>query len=42
MAANRSGLQWTTLRNLAMAWVLTLPAAIVLAGALYWLFRQIF
>ena len=42
MAANRSGLQMTTLRNLAVAWVLTLPAAIVLSGVLYWLFRQIF
>ena len=42
MAANRSGLQWVTLRNLVMAWVLTLPAAIVLAGVLYWLFRQVF
>jgi PiT family inorganic phosphate transporter len=42
MAANRSGLQLTTLRNLAMAWVLTLPAAILLSGALYWVFRQIF
>jgi PiT family inorganic phosphate transporter len=42
MAANRSGLQWSTIRNLAMAWVLTLPAAIVLSGALYWLFRHLF
>jgi len=42
MAANRSGLQLTTLRNLLMAWVLTLPAAILLSGTLYWLFRQIF
>jgi PiT family inorganic phosphate transporter len=42
MAANRSGLQMSTLRNLAVAWVLTLPAAIVLSGSLYWLFRQIF
>jgi len=25
-----------------MAWVLTLPAAILLSGTLYWLFRQIF
>jgi PiT family inorganic phosphate transporter len=25
MVANRSGLQWTTVRNLLMAWVLTLP-----------------
>jgi PiT family inorganic phosphate transporter len=42
MAANRSGLQWTTLRNLAVAWVLTLPMAMLLAGCLYWFFRQIF
>jgi inorganic phosphate transporter, PiT family len=42
MAANRSGLQWGTLRNLAMAWVLTLPAAILLSGLLYWIFRHIF
>ena len=42
MAANRSGLQLATLRNLAVAWVLTLPAAILLSGTLYWVFRQIF
>ena len=42
MAANRSGLQVSTIRNLALAWVLTLPAAIVLSGSLYWLFRHIF
>ncbi|QTL05194.1 inorganic phosphate transporter [Aquabacter sp. L1I39] len=42
MAANHSGLQWSTVRNLAMAWVLTLPAAIVLAGGIYVLLLQIF
>jgi PiT family inorganic phosphate transporter len=42
MAANRSGLQWSTVRNLAMAWVLTLPAAILLSGSLYVLFRFLF
>jgi len=42
MAANRSGLQWATIRNLAMAWVLTLPAAILLSGSLYWLFARLF
>ena len=42
MAANRSGLQWSTIRNLAMAWVLTLPAAIMLSGSLYWLFTKLF
>ena len=42
MAANRSGLQWKTVRNLLMAWVLTLPMSIALAGGLYWLSRQWF
>jgi inorganic phosphate transporter, PiT family len=42
MAANRSGLQWATLRNLLMAWVLTLPMAILLSGSLYWLFTKLF
>jgi PiT family inorganic phosphate transporter len=42
MAANRSGLQWSTVRNLAMAWVLTLPVAILLSGSLYFLFRNAF
>lgn len=39
MAANQSGLQMTTVRNLLLAWVLTLPAAIILSGSLYWLFK---
>src|SRR5439155_23978755 len=38
MAANGSGLQMATIRNLLVAWVLTLPAAIALSGGLYWLF----
>jgi inorganic phosphate transporter, PiT family len=42
MAANHSGLQWGTVRNLVMAWVLTLPASIVLAGFLFWAFRNVF
>jgi PiT family inorganic phosphate transporter len=42
MAANGSGLQMATVRNLLMAWVLTLPAAIVLAGGLFWVFLQVF
>jgi len=42
MAANRSGLQWGTIRNLLMAWVLTLPMAILLSGSLYWLFSRLF
>jgi inorganic phosphate transporter, PiT family len=39
MVANHSGLQWSTVRNLLMAWVLTLPVSIALAGALFWLLR---
>jgi len=42
MAANRSGLQTTTLRNLLVAWVLTLPMAILLSGSLFWLFVKLF
>jgi PiT family inorganic phosphate transporter len=42
MAANGSGLQLATVRNLAMAWVLTLPAAIVISGFLYFIFSKLF
>ncbi len=42
MTANGSGLQMRTLRNLALAWVLTLPAAILLSGSLYWIFTKLF
>ena len=42
MAANGSGLQLSTVRNIALAWVLTLPAAIVISGTLYWVFASIF
>ncbi|HTX14102.1 MAG TPA: inorganic phosphate transporter [Candidatus Baltobacteraceae bacterium] len=41
MMANKSGLQWSTVRNLALAWVLTLPAAICLSATLFWAFRSI-
>lgn len=42
MMANHSGLQWSTVRNLALAWVLTLPAAMVLSGFLFVAFRKLF
>jgi PiT family inorganic phosphate transporter len=38
----RLGAAMATLRKLLMAWVLTLPASIVIAGALFWLFRHLF
>jgi inorganic phosphate transporter, PiT family len=41
MAANGSGLQWATIRNIILAWVLTLPAAMVLSGTLYFIFSQV-
>ncbi len=42
MAANGSGLQLGTLRNIALAWVTTLPAAMILAGGLYFLLSRVF
>ncbi len=42
MAANGSGLQWGTVKSLALAWVLTLPAAIALSGTLFWVFTKLF
>jgi len=42
MVANHSGIQMSTVRNLAMAWVLTLPVAMILSGSLFWLFSRIF
>jgi PiT family inorganic phosphate transporter len=41
MAANGSGLQWSTIRNIALAWVTTLPAAMALAAGLYWALRHV-
>jgi inorganic phosphate transporter, PiT family len=40
MFANKSGLQFSTIRNIAAAWVFTLPAAAILSGLLFVLFRQ--
>jgi PiT family inorganic phosphate transporter len=42
MAANKSGLQMSTMRNLLMAWVLTLPVSILLSGGLFCLFSKLF
>ena len=40
MAANGSGVQMSTVRSLALAWVLTLPCAIALSALLFVIFRQ--
>jgi inorganic phosphate transporter, PiT family len=41
MAANGSGLRWSTVQALALAWILTLPAAMLIAGCLYFLSRHL-
>ena len=41
MLANGSGLQLSTIRNIALAWVFTLPAAALLAAGLFWALRQL-
>jgi PiT family inorganic phosphate transporter len=42
MAASGAGVQMSTVRSLALAWVLTLPAAILLSAGLYWLLAHLF
>jgi inorganic phosphate transporter, PiT family len=42
MTANHSGLPWATVRNLLLAWVLTLPVAMMLSGFLFFAFRRMF
>jgi inorganic phosphate transporter, PiT family len=41
MMANHSGLQMSTVRNLALAWILTLPAAMTLSGFLFYFLRHV-
>jgi PiT family inorganic phosphate transporter len=41
MAASGSGLQLSTIRNIALAWVLTLPAAMLISGSLYFIFSRL-
>lgn len=38
MAASKAGLQKATVRNILLAWVLTLPICVILSGGLFWLF----
>jgi inorganic phosphate transporter, PiT family len=40
MLANGSGLQFSTIRNIALAWILTLPTAALLSAGLFWVLRQ--
>jgi len=41
MASNGSGLQMSTIRDIALAWIFTLPAAALLSGCLFFLFNKI-
>jgi PiT family inorganic phosphate transporter len=41
MTANGSGLRLSTVRNILTGWFLTLPAAALLSGLLFWFFRSI-
>ena len=42
MVANGSGMQRETVRNILLAWVLTLPVSSLLAAALFAFFRAVF
>jgi len=41
MAGNGSGVQVSTVRSIALAWITTLPAAMAIAGILYVIFLQV-
>src|SRR5262249_32258139 len=41
MWANGSGVQLSTTKKIALAWVFTLPATVLLSGGLYLLFRAV-
>jgi PiT family inorganic phosphate transporter len=41
MTANGNGLHFSTVRNIAAGWVFTLPAAAILSGVLFWIFRLV-
>ncbi|WP_260922725.1 inorganic phosphate transporter [Novosphingobium sp. 9] len=38
MVGSGAGLRWTTIRKIMLAWILTLPGTIIIAGGLYYLF----
>jgi len=41
MMANGSGLQLATIRNIALAWICTLPVAALLSSGLFWVLNQL-
>ncbi|HET6880031.1 MAG TPA: inorganic phosphate transporter [Pirellulales bacterium] len=42
MVANRAGVQMDSIKKIVWAWVLTLPATILLAGVAFYLYRLVF
>lgn len=42
MVANKSGLNFNTVKTILSAWIFTLPATICLSGVLYWLLLKVF
>lgn len=40
--ANKSGLQWSTIRNILLAWLFTFPVAMGIAAGLYYVIRLVF
>lgn len=42
MVASRSGLQGGTVRNILIAWILTLPTSMLLSAGLFWLSSKLF
>jgi PiT family inorganic phosphate transporter len=42
MAASGAGIQMETIRNIALAWILTLPVAMLLSGTLFVIFSHVF
>jgi low-affinity inorganic phosphate transporter len=42
MVANKSGLQASTIKNIVIAWVLTLPVTIAMSGGLFWIASKVF
>ena len=41
MIVDGGGVQTKTIKNIMLAWILTLPVSIILSGALYWISLQI-
>ncbi|AYO53402.1 inorganic phosphate transporter [Acinetobacter wuhouensis] len=42
MVANKTGLNFATVKTILSAWIFTLPATICLSGALFWLLLKVF